>query len=125
MSVVSLDYRKLYKEIMDLDPKIRFVTVIDCDGKLMYGGQREGVISHLKPEYQRRSLRHTLDAWELRNRFAGSIGEGKYAFAEYEKIKRITIPLGTKHLIYVTTERSADHTQIISDILKIRDSCLL
>jgi hypothetical protein len=36
--------------------------------------------------------------------------------AEYEKIKRITMPLGEKHLVYVTTEPQANHANIISGI---------
>ncbi len=122
MSDVPVDYKTIYNKIMNLDSTIRFVTIIDSEGKLLYGGQREGLTSHLKPDYQKQSLRHAIDAWELRNRFSGSIGQGKYALAEYEKIKRITIPLGRKHLIYLTTEIEADHNSIIANILKIRDS---
>ena len=39
--------------------------------------------------------------------------------AEYEKIKRITVPLGNDHLLLVTTEVEANHTQIIQDILNL------
>jgi hypothetical protein len=42
---------------------------------------------------------------------------GKYAMAEYEKIKRITFPLKENHLLLVTTEVDADHGKIIRDIL--------
>jgi hypothetical protein len=38
---------------------------------------------------------------------------------EYEKIKRITIPLDDEHLLLITTEVEADHTQIISNMLKL------
>ena len=38
---------------------------------------------------------------------------------EYEKIKRITIPLKGDHLLLVTTEIQADHVKIIQAILKI------
>jgi hypothetical protein len=37
--------------------------------------------------------------------------------SEYEKIKRITFPLGEDHLLLVTTEVDADHNKIIRDIL--------
>jgi hypothetical protein len=39
--------------------------------------------------------------------------------AEYEKIKRITIPLDDDHLLLITTEVQADHGKIISDTLKL------
>ena len=39
--------------------------------------------------------------------------------AEYEKVKRITIPLDDySHLLLVTTEVDADHDKIIGKILK-------
>jgi len=39
--------------------------------------------------------------------------------AEYEKIKRITIPLDDEHLLHITTEVDTDHAQIISNVLKL------
>ena len=39
--------------------------------------------------------------------------------AEYEKVKRITIPLDdNSHLLLVTTEVDADHNRIIDKVLK-------
>jgi hypothetical protein len=43
-------------------------------------------------------------------------GKGKYILAEYEKIKRITMPLSDNHLLYVTTEPEADHMSIIRNV---------
>ena len=39
--------------------------------------------------------------------------------AEYEKIKRITIPLDDDHLLLITTEVQADHSKIINNTLKL------
>jgi hypothetical protein len=39
--------------------------------------------------------------------------------AEYEKIKRITIPLDDDHLLLITTEVQADHGKIISNTLEL------
>lgn len=112
-----MDYITLYDQIMKLDQKIRFVVIVDMEGRKMSGGQRDGISNHLSPEDERQSIRHAIDAWKLRMHFTGSIGKGKYAFAEYEKIKRITIPVDDKHLIYMTVEVDADHTKIIDEIL--------
>jgi hypothetical protein len=38
---------------------------------------------------------------------------------EYEKIKRITIPLDDEHLLLITTEVEGDHAQIISNVVKL------
>ena len=39
--------------------------------------------------------------------------------AEYEKIKRITMPMGDNHILYVTTEVKADHSSLIDGIRKL------
>jgi hypothetical protein len=38
---------------------------------------------------------------------------------EYEKLKRITIPIDDDHLLVVTTEVDADHGNIISNALEL------
>jgi hypothetical protein len=52
-----------------------------------------------------------VNSWKTRT-LAPKIGKGKYVLAEYEKIKRITMPLGDEHLLYITTEPEADHSRI-------------
>jgi hypothetical protein len=113
-----MDYRKLYQDIMKLDPKIRLVTICDADGRVMYSEHREGVRNLLTPEESKKSLELSVNAWKTRNELATKIGKGKYVLAEYEKIKRITMPLGDNenHLLYITTETEADHSTIIRGI---------
>ena len=114
-----MDYGKLCKEILDLDSKIRFAGVCDDTGETKFGGQREGVKNLLSSEETKRSNLQALARWALRNALSPKVGKGKYAMAEYEKIKRITIPLDDDHLLLITTEVEADHAQIISNALKL------
>jgi len=104
---------------MDMDTKIRFAGICDESGEIKYGGQREGLENVLKNEETRRSNLQALARWGLRNSLSPKIGKGKYAMAEYEKIKRITIPLEDEHLLLVTTEVEADHAKIINNIIKL------
>ena len=115
----SEKYHKIYQEIQNLDPKIRFVTIIDYQGRLLFGGQKEGITNYLNPDFQKESLRHAMDAWKLRDKFTDFIGKGTYAIVAYEKIKRITIPLESDKIIYLTTEPDVDHDTIIKNIMKI------
>jgi hypothetical protein len=114
-----MDYQKLYQDIMELDTNIRMVTVCDTDGKIMYSDHRPGVTNLLTPDESKKSLEMAVNAWKSRNQLAPKIGKGKYVLAEYEKIKRITMPLGERHLVYVTTELQANHDNIISRITKL------
>jgi hypothetical protein len=117
-----MDYEKLCKEILDIDREIRFAGVCDESGEIKFGGQREGLANLLTAEETKRSNLQALARWGLRNSLASKVGKGKYAMAEYEKIKRITVPLDNDHLMLITTEVKADHQNIISRVLKLIQS---
>ena len=114
-----MDYENLCKGILALDPKIRFAGVCDETGEIKYGGQRDGLANLLTAEETKRSNLQALVRWGLRNSLASKVGKGKYAMAEYEKIKRITAPLDNDHLLLVTTEVDADHQNVIAKVLKL------
>ena len=118
-NLMFMDYSKLCQQIMALDPRVRFAGICDDTGETLYGGQREGVKDLLSREETRRSNLQALARWGLRYTLASKIGRGKYAMAEYENIKRITVPLDNDHLLLVTTEVDSDHEKIINDILKL------
>ena len=119
MILLKMDYEKLCKEILDIDPEIRFAGVCDESGEIKFGGQREGLANLLTAEETKRSNLQALARWGLRNSLASKVGKGKYAMAEYEKIKRVTFPLDNDHLMLITTEVQADHQNIISSVLKL------
>ena len=119
MILFKMDYAKLCKDILDLDPKIRFAGVCDESGETKYGGQREGLANLLTAEETKRSNLQALARWGLRNSLASKVGKGRYAMAEYEKVKRITVPLDNDHLLLITTEVQAYHQNIIGEVLKL------
>ena len=114
-----MDYKKIYEDIMNSDPKIRLVTICDLDGKIMHSGHRQGVTNLLTPEESKKSLDLAIKAWKTRSELAPKIGKGKYVLAEYEKLKRITMPLGEGHILYITTEVEADDRGIIERVRRL------
>jgi hypothetical protein len=108
-----------YTDIINIDPKIRLVTLCDINGKIMYSRHREGVTNLLSNEESKKSLELAMNAWKTRSKLAPKIGKGKYVLAEYEKIKRITMPFGNDLLLYLTTEVEADHSNILNRIRKL------
>jgi hypothetical protein len=111
-----MDYKKLYEEMINFDPKIRLITICDVNGKIMYSDHRQGVKNLLTPEESKKSLDLAINAWKTRSELAPKIGKGKYVLAEYEKIKRITMPSGDSHILYITTEAESDHEGIIEKV---------
>ena len=114
-----MEYKKIYQDIMNFDPKIRLVTICDLDGKIKYSDHRQGVTNLLTPEESKKSLDLAINAWKVRSELAPKIGKGKYVLAEYEKIKRITMPLGDSHVLYITTEVEADDRGIIDKVRRL------
>jgi hypothetical protein len=116
------DYQKLQKEIMNLDPKTRMVTICDSAGKILFSDHRPGVVNLLSPQESKKSLELAVTAWKTRSELAPKIGKGKYVLAEYEKIKRITMPFGENSLVYITPEVQADHNKIIEGVRRLASS---
>jgi hypothetical protein len=108
-----------YVDIINIDPRIRLVTICDANGQIMYSRHREGVKNLLTKEESKKSLELAMTSWKIRSELADKIGKGRYVLAEYEKIKRITMPFGDNLLLYVTTEVAADHSNIYDRIRKL------
>jgi hypothetical protein len=108
-----------YVDIINIDPKIRLVTICDANGQIMYSRHREGVKNLLTKEESKKSLELAMTSWKIRSELADKIGKGRYVLAEYEKIKRITMPFGDDLLLYITTEVAADHFNIYDRIRKL------
>jgi len=121
-----MEYQRIHQDIMNIDPQIRLVTICDINGKIIFSDHRSGVRNLLTPEESKRSLEMAVNGWKERSKLSSKIGRGKYVLAEYEKIKRITMPLGDDlHLLYITTEPNADHDRIIEGITRIAGKLLI
>jgi hypothetical protein len=109
-----MDYNKICKDILNLDKKIRFAGICDDTGETIYGGMKEGLTSFLSPEETKKSVQLAIGRWGLRDALTPKTGRAKYAMAEYQKIKRVTIPLVDDYLLLVSMDLEADHRKIIS-----------
>ncbi len=122
-----MDYGNLLQRIMDSDVNVRHSVVTDLDGNILATSHREGVTNYLSPEETAASLKRAASAWKARKQLSPKIGRGLYAVAAFEKITRITFPLGESNLIFVSlgsdTMRMDLHEggqkQIIEHVLNI------
>ena len=99
-------FGKLCNEILMINPKIRYAGICDKTGETKYGGQREGVKTLLSSEETKKSNLQAIARWALRNTLSRKVGKGRYAMAEYEKAKRITIPLELQWIFTFDYNRS-------------------
>jgi len=117
-------YKSIFDKVLNIDSKIRFATIFDMNGKVLFSIHREGVQNLLSTEESQKSLQFAINAWKSRNEVSDKIGAGKYALVEYEKLKRITLPLDSEHILYITTDVDADHAPIITRALRLKHDLL-
>ena len=113
------EFNKLLESILNLDPGVRYVIIIDSQGQVVSGGQREGNQNYLEPLDQQLSIKHALESWHLRIQFADKIGEAKFALAVYEKLRRYTVPIDQNYLLYITTEPDISYHSFMDDVLHL------
>jgi hypothetical protein len=114
-----MDYEKLCKEIMNLEPKIRFVAILNENGERIAGGFRENTSSLLSPNEVNMSLYYAVQRWAARGHLSHRIGDAKYSTTAYEKVKQITFPVNEKNLLLISIEPSANQLKIIEPVLKL------
>ena len=107
-------------KILKMSPSIRYVTIASLNGKLLYSAHKRTVKTNLSKSESRSSLLMAAKGWKQRKSLAKKIGRCKYVVAEYDRVKRITLPAGKNHLLYITTSPTANHSTLIKRIRKIR-----
>ena len=122
-----MDFAVLLKRIMDSDVNIRHSIATDNEGNILATSHREGITNYLSADETAASLKRASVAWKGRNELAPKIGHGLYAVATFEKITRMTFPVGDDNLIFVSLGSDAVRTdlheggqkQIIEHVLNI------
>lgn len=114
-----MEYEKICDEVLECDKKIRYVGIYDY-GEL-YDKMRQGLKSHLTREETEMSLSQAVYRWSTRKKTSEKIGKPIFALAKYEKIYRITIPIGGAGLILISTELDADVNKTVDKILEIKN----
>ena len=107
-----MDFVNLLKRIMDSDVNIRHSLITDNDGNILATSHREGITNYLSAEETADSLKRASVAWKGRKELVPKIGNGLYAVATFEKITRMTFPLGEDNLIFVSMGSDAVRTDI-------------
>ena len=97
-----MDYENLLNRIMDSDVNIRHSIVTDIEGNILATSHREGITNYLSPDETAASLKRAAAAWKGRKELKPKIGDGLYAVAAFEKITRMTFPVGDNNLIFVS-----------------------
>jgi len=99
-------YEQLLNMLMDFNESIRFAAVCDSKGEILWNSQRAGIQKIIPMADTKKTLQRALGAWQERSQVADKVGRGLYVIAAYEKIKRITIPLGNGNLLFISIDNT-------------------
>ncbi len=127
--ITGMTFKQLLQRIMDSDVNIRHSIVADAEGNIITVNHRDGVTNYLSEEETVASLKRAASAWKARKQLSPKIGMGVYVVAVFEKITRITFPLGANNLLFVSmgSEKirrdlhEGGQQQIVEHVLNILD----
>jgi len=111
------DEGRLVDNMLEANMNVRYACICDNEGKILWNSRRDNIESLITLEETKASLKTACEIWRERDKLSEKIGRGKYAIVDYEKLKRITVPLANNHLLYMHIE--PDKPEYIGDILKI------
>lgn len=105
------------KNVLSLDPQIRFAGVMEKSGHLYTGSWREGVEEYLKGRNPEVSLAQSAYVVDLRKMFVQELGSLKGISYVYDKVKLLSVPV-SEHVLVVSADPGASSDSLIEKILK-------
>ena len=111
-----MEIQEAAEKLLKLSPSVRVVTACDLNGKLIFSARSKKVKVLLPKSKSLASLKAAARDWKQRKKLVRNLGMCKYVVAEYDKVKRIVIPAGRNHLLYVTTTTAFDHNKVIRKV---------
>jgi hypothetical protein len=105
------------KNVLALDPAIRFAGVMERSGHLYAGSQREGIETHLKGRSSEISYAQSAYIVDLRKMFIPELGSLKAVAYMYDKVKLLSFPV-KDHLLVVSAEAAVKVDDLCEKILK-------
>jgi hypothetical protein len=104
------------KNILALDPMIRFAGVMEKSGHLYAVNQREGIEEHLKGRNPEISYAQSAYIVDLRKMFSQELGKLKTVTYIYDKVKLANFPV-KDHLVVISAEPAVKVDDLYEKVL--------
>lgn len=104
------------KNVLSLDPEIRFAGVMEKSGHLYASARKEGTEEYLKGRSPEISLAQSAYIVDLRKMFAQELGNLKSVVYSYDKVKLISMPV-KEHVLVISIEPKVDADQLVEKVL--------
>jgi hypothetical protein len=113
-----MNYEKICKNVMDLDPKIRFAGMINEKGRLFAGGMRNGLKSLEDSRDDEMLYMELVLRAKMRREFDKVLGPVQFAMSYREKIIIMSFPV-KDNVLLLSAEKGVNFADITFKILKI------
>ena len=120
--MMTIDYNELSKQILALDPQVRFAGVANSKGEMVAGGQKDDVEKILVGDEVNMSIHYALQKRDLYTNLEYKIGRERSSITEYDIVTMISIPVNSNELVLISTEPRADYLKIIDYVHSMLDS---
>ena len=113
--IKTMKSEEFSKNILSLDPAIRFAGLLERSGHLFAGGMREGTNTQLNNKNSDLSLLQSAHIVFLRERFLQELGSLKYVLYDYDKVKMFNMPV-KEYILVFSTESNANAEDMVNKI---------
>ena len=119
---MTVNYDEMSKQILDLDPDVRFAGVANSKGEMIAGGHKENVEKILVGDEANMSIHYALQKRDLYTNLAYKLGRERSSITEYAIVTLISIPINSNELFMISVEPRADYLKIIDYVYSLLDS---
>ncbi len=113
-----MEAKQFVDEIFKISPLIRFSAIyFEAD---FYAKKRDDVETHLDSFETTESMSDAVQRMEERKKHSQKIGNVHYVLAKYDKVNRVTIPLGENGLVMFSTEPEAKCELIVEKVIEFK-----
>ncbi len=119
---MTVNYDEMSKQILDLDPKVRFAGVANSKGEMIAGGHKENVEKILVGDEVSMSIHYALQKRDLYTNLAYKLGRERSSITEYAIVTLINIPINSNELFMISVEPRADYMKIFDYVYSLLDS---
>ncbi|MGY5148586.1 MAG: DUF6659 family protein [Candidatus Nitrosopumilus sp. bin_68KS] len=107
------NYKDLTKQVLNLQPQVKFAAVVNVKGEIVAGGHKENVEQLLVGDDSKMSIHYSLQKRDIYTNLAYKIGKERSAITEFEKAAIISIPINSNELFLVRTDKGVDYLKIV------------
>ena len=118
MSAKIYDYTKICDAIMSIDPKIRFVGVINERGRLVAGGMKNNVEPLESEKDDEMIFMELALRVKMRKEFDKQLGPVNFAMASRERALAISVIIN-EDILYIVSEPDTDYASLPKKIIEI------